>query len=343
VAAGVWLVVVATLPALARVNEAPHLARWTEVAAFAYARLWAWLPLSWGVRGVVAASVAVGWLVHALFVRTWSIANRGDGKPTVALVAACCATTCVALARPAVAVGLRGPGPLFWAALVAVAWRCAEAVAHDAANSKSPRGALSVGLGVLVAMLLASPPFLWVLVALPVIRAGVGLAERRALQPLVAGLALGLLPALILYFAARDTTAVNAGEAAPGLPGALGFFRAVGEGLGVVAGLVAVAGFLWLLRERRARAFAFVVVCLALTFIPGESPLGARVCLALVALALPLAAGVAGVARAFGKAALPAALVLAFVSVVWPALDGMGRLVTAHQRISARAASSLPR
>lgn len=342
-ALGVWLVVIATLPALARVNEAPRLARWSEVAAFGYARLWAWLPLSWGVRGVVASSAAMGFVVHALFVRTRSIANPRDEKTAVALVAAFAATACLALARPAVAVGLRGPGPLFWAAMVAATWRCAEALTHDGMDRKARRRGPALALGALLAVFAASPPFLWGLVAFPVIRAVLGLADRRAFRHLGAGFALVLSSALALYVGARDATAINAAEPAPGLAGALAFFRAVGEGLGVVAGLVATAGFLWLVRERRGRALAFVVACLALTLVPGESPVGARVCLALVALTLPLAAGVAGVARAFGKAALPAALVLAFVSVVWPALDGMGRLVGAHQRINAKAASSLPR
>jgi len=342
-AAGIWLVVIATLPALARVNEAPRLARWSEVAAFAYARLWGWLPRPWGVRGVVAGAAAMGFLVHSLFLRTRSIANPRDERTAVALVAASAATACLALARPVVAVGLRGPAPLFWAAIVAATWRCAEAITHDGRDRKAGRRGPVLALGGLVAVLVASPPFLWGLVALPVIRAVLGLSERRAFRHLGAGFALVLVSALALYLGAKDAAALNAAERAPGLAGALGFFRAVGEGLGVVAGLVATAGFLWLVRERRGRALAFVVACIALTFVPGESPVGARVCLALVALTLPLAAGVAGVARAFGKAALPAALVLAFVSVVWPALDGMGRLVGAHQRVSAQAASSSPR
>jgi len=122
-AVAVWLAVVATLPALRRALAPPVLARPSDVAAFAMVHLWAWLPFSWGIRGVAVGASAVGFIVYALFARFRLDGEKNPELPLVASLACAGAAAGVAFGRPMIAAGLRGAVPLLGAALVvAIGW-----------------------------------------------------------------------------------------------------------------------------------------------------------------------------------------------------------------------------
>jgi len=148
-------------------------------------------------------------------------------------------------------------------------------------------------------------------------------------------LALGIVPVVaiegVVYLAARSASFGAPTEGAPAFRGAALFLRSVADGWGVVGCLVAMVGAWSLLRAEQARIVGAVLLWLALLFVPGEAVVGSRVVVGMVALAIPVAAGIAAIARAFGRAEVPAAFVLAFMCAVWPVLDGVGPIVAAHR------------
>jgi hypothetical protein len=229
--------------------------------------------------------------------------------------------------------GLRGSEPLFLSALCFVTWwQAAQLQAQGRQGARPHREAVLLGL--LLAACVASPWFVLALVSVPTARAILRLRDRGVLAWFAGAFGAGLVCALVVFFALRTSGPAGILEGAPGGRHALAFFRAVAEALGVVGGLITAVGLWFFVRERRWRAVACVAACAVLLFVPGQATEGTRVLMALWILALPLAAGILAIARSFGRAAVPAALVLTFVCLAWPVLDGMGRILLAHRRVS---------